>query len=139
MNKSPTHSLKKEQGEGEEHLPLYSPNRDSSESTSPNHSLLPARDASPELIRLFLTHLLTTTRGLELSHADTIASCWKIGKGQELRSYPPAMYLEIFGMEDGWVVYREVRLCVLREEYEAKMEKARGGNLAGSGMFIDQT
>ena len=80
----------------------------------------PSPEASPEQIRNYLSHLLITKRKLPEDYVRPIVANWKLGSGQELRSYSPAMYLRIFGHEDGWIIYREVMLAELREEATAK-------------------
>ena len=64
----------------------------------------------------FLVHLLTNSRDMSTDGARRVAALWTKGTGQELRSFPPAMYFEIFGKEDGWIVYREVHLALHREK-----------------------
>jgi hypothetical protein len=32
-----------------------------------------------------------------------------------MRQYGPAMYLEMFGREYGWILYREVRMSIRNE------------------------
>jgi len=80
----------------------------------------PSPEASPEQIRTYLFHLLTTKRKLPEDYVRPVVANWKLGSGQELRSYSPAMYLRIFGHEDGWIIYREVMLAKLREDAQAK-------------------
>ena len=80
----------------------------------------PSPEASPEQIRTYLFHLLITKRKLPEDYVRPIVANWKLGSGQELRSYSPAMYLRIFGHEDGWIIYREVMLAKLHEDAQAK-------------------
>lgn len=82
--------------------------------TLPN--LLPHAKASPMEVSDFLTYLLTDARHMSTEGARRVAALWTKGTGQELRSYSPAMYFEIFGKEDGWIVYREAHLALHREE-----------------------
>jgi hypothetical protein len=92
-------------------LPTY----EQFQTTDPDAATLetpPETTATPDQIRDFLVHLLTSKRKLALDHARRIASKWTIGNGKELRNYPSSMYLDIFGREDGWVVYKEVKLCI---------------------------
>jgi len=98
-------------------LPTY----EQFDSTDPATSDSPPEStATADQIRDFVVHLLTTKRGLALDHARRIASKWTIGNGKELRSWPPSMYLDIFGREDGWVVYKEVKLCIAHDEQSKK-------------------
>jgi len=80
----------------------------------------PSPDASPEEIRTYLTYLLTTKRKIPEDYVRPVVANWKLGSGQELRSYSPAMYLRIFGHEDGWIIYREVMLAKMHEDARAK-------------------
>lgn len=84
------------------------------------HVSTPAPEASPEQIRAYLSHLLMTKRKLPEDYVRPVVARWQLGSGQELRSYSPAMYLRIFGHEDGWIIYREVMLAKLREDADAK-------------------
>lgn len=71
----------------------------------PTHPIpTPPPNASPEQIRTYLSHLLTTKRRLPEEYVLPVVANWKLGSGQELRSYSPAMYLRIFGHEDGWII-----------------------------------
>lgn len=88
---------------------------------------LPEPTATADQIRDFLVYLLASKRGLALDHARRIASKWTIGNGKELRSYPPSMYLDIFGREDGWIVYKEVKPCIIRAEQSKTSNLSRVG------------
>ena len=77
--------------------------------------MLPHAKASPMEVSDFLAYVLTDTRDMSTDGARRVAALWTKGTGQELRSYSPAMYFEIFGEEDGWIVYREVHLSLHRE------------------------
>jgi hypothetical protein len=91
-----------------EQAPLYAP---------PPQPTLPGPEAHPADIREFLTNALSASRGLSVDDASAIASKWRLGTGRELRSYPPKMYLEIFGPEDGWCVYKEVKTRLLKQTH----------------------
>jgi len=99
-------------GTSDENLPLY----DEFEYSPTNEDALPSSRATPDQVRSFLTQLLINKRDLPLDHVRRAVARWRIGTGLELRSYSPAMYLDIFGREDGWVIYREVRLLILEKE-----------------------
>lgn len=87
----------------------------------PTHPIpTPPPNASPEQIRTYLSHLLTTKRRLPEEYVLPVVANWKLGSGQELRSYSPAMYLRIFGHEDGWIIYREAKLAMIYEDVRAK-------------------
>lgn len=85
-------------------LPTYEQSTDVEES--------PEATATPEEVREFLRRLLIAKRNLTAEHAERVAAKWTTGTGQELRGYPPLMYFEVFGREDGWAVYKEAQLCM---------------------------
>lgn len=95
----------------DEHLPLYG----EFECFAANDDGLPGVHATPDEVRRYLMHLLTSKRDLPLDHVRRVVTRWRIGSGLELRSYSPAMYLDIFGREDGWVIYTEVRLAIMEQ------------------------
>jgi hypothetical protein len=78
-------------------------------------STVPGLTAKPTEIREYLTRLLTDKHGLQEDEANRVVAGWKIGSGQELRQYGAAMYLDIFGRKHGWILFREVKMCVRRE------------------------
>lgn len=117
-------------------LPLYDMSRD--ESTLPLYAAgsssaarerpaLPDKKATPQEIRDFLTELLVATRGLPVPEAQAIASAWRLGSGQELLGYPPQMYRQLFGNENGWVVCKEARLLITETEWKKGMGKRGTG------------
>jgi hypothetical protein len=124
MTSSPLASPSKTSLAEEPLLPTYEQFQSTDTATA---ETLPDTSATADQIRDFLVHLLTSKRGLALDHARRIASKWTIGNGKELRSYPPSMYLDIFGREDGWVVYKEVKICIIQSEQSKKAELSRIG------------
>lgn len=99
----------------EESLPLYS-------EVAPD--TVPEPDATPDAVREFFKTLLVTKRQESPENAEAVANLWTRGSGQELKSYPPAMYLKIFGNEDGWFLYRETQLMRRRKKHEeSKVDK----------------
>lgn len=76
----------------------------------------PSVNATPDEVRDFMARLLINRRGLPQEHVRRAVAKWTVGSGHELRSYSPSMYLDLFGREDGWIVYREVKLCMYREQ-----------------------
>lgn len=96
----------------EERLPLYE------ESHHPSLGELqqPQPRATPDEVRDFLVRLLVSNRGLPVDHARRVAAKWTKGTGRELASYPPLMYCDIFGFEDGWIVYKEAKLFIANEK-----------------------
>lgn len=103
--KSPKSSL------DEEHLPLYEEFQEDAASAD----TLPEAKATPGEVREFIANLLVTERNLSVDYARRAAAKWTVGSGRELRSYTPSMYLDIFGREDGWIIYREVHLIILHD------------------------
>lgn len=124
MTSSPLASPSKTSLAEEPLLPTYEQFQSTDAATA---ETLPEKTATADQIRDFLVHLLTSKRGLALDHARRVASKWTIGNGKELRSYPPSMYLDIFGREDGWVVYKEVKICILQAGQSKKTELSRVG------------
>jgi hypothetical protein len=111
---SPTQGASLEEG-----LPLYQGFQHLEEA----EEVPPTKKASPDEVRQFLARLLTSQRGLPEDHIRRAVAKWTVGSGQELRSYSPAMYLDIFGLEDGWIIYSEVKLCIYKEkDREAKKD-----------------
>lgn len=96
----------------DENLSLY----EEFEYSPTDENALPSAQATPDQVRYFLTQLLVNKRGLPLDYVRRLVARWKIGTGLELRSYSPAMFLDIFGREDGWVIYREITLLLLDKE-----------------------
>jgi hypothetical protein len=88
--------------------------------------MLPDVTAKPDKVRNFISHLLEK-RGVPEEHLQKVVRLWTSGSGQEMRSYDPAMYLDIFGCQDGWVIYREVRLRIHEELCESFIYKHKSG------------
>jgi hypothetical protein len=105
-------SRKNPLSELEEGLPLYT----ELQYTEALPDFLPHAKASPMEVSDFLVHLLASSRDMSNDNARRLAALWTKGTGQELRGFPPAMYFDIFGTEDGWIVYREVHLTLHREK-----------------------
>jgi hypothetical protein len=82
-------------------------------------------------VRHFLVRLLTSQRGIPQDQVRAVVGKWTVGIGQELRIYSAAMYLELFGLEDGWVIYHQVKLYVHREKCR-ESSKARTRCFAGA-------
>jgi hypothetical protein len=101
---------------------------------SPNTLHLPPSSATPTEIQHFLTHLLLTRHNLPQNQADQIASRWTLGSGRELYTYSPAVYINVFGPEEGWVIYKEVQILLWEEERSRKRE-GRWGLRGDYSMF----
>jgi hypothetical protein len=87
---------------------------------------VPDAAAPPSQVREFITHLLQE-REIPQTDIQNITPKWKIGSGREMRGYDPAMYLEIFGAEYGWIIYREVKLRIHEEKCQNFNYKYRWG------------
>jgi hypothetical protein len=92
------------------------PSDDKFQNTEVPNDVLPSVNATPDEVRDFITRLLVNRRGFPQDHVRRAVAKWTVGSGQELRSYSPSMYLDLFGREDGWIIYREVKLCIYREQ-----------------------
>lgn len=77
--------------------------------------VLPANTATPPQVRLFIEDLLISTRDLSSEHARRIADRWTLGTGHELRSYQVGMFRHVFGIEEGWIIFKEVKMMAVRE------------------------
>jgi hypothetical protein len=96
------------------------PFNENSQSTEAPNDVPPAVNATPDEVRDFITRLLINRRGLPQDHVRRAVAKWTVGSGRELRSYTPSMYLDIFGREDGWIIYREVKLCIYCEQNKSR-------------------
>ncbi|RMY11269.1 hypothetical protein D0868_03233 [Hortaea werneckii] len=94
------------QCEEEAHLPLNG----GFEHEQMDQDALPKDHASPNEVRQFISHVLVSKRQLPVDHARRVAARWTVGSGLELRTYSASMYFELFGTEDGWILYREVAM-----------------------------
>lgn len=107
------------QGEDrEETLPLYEEFQHEQQDEESDERKPPPPSASADEVRDFIVHLLMSKRRLPEDYARRVAARWTIGTGQELRKYSPAMFLDIFGREDGWITYKEAHLCIYRDEHQ---------------------
>jgi hypothetical protein len=93
------------------------PSNDNPQNTeAASNDVPPSVNATPDEVRDFITRLLINRRGLPQDHVRRAVAKWTVGSGRELRSYTPSMYLDIFGREDGWIIYREVKLSIYCEQ-----------------------
>jgi hypothetical protein len=113
----------------EKDLPLNS----NSQNTETPNDVPPSVKATPEEVRDFITRLLINRRGLPQDHVRRAVAKWTVGSGRELSSYTPSMYLDIFGREDGWIIYREVKLCIYCEQNKSS---GRFDNCEFSAFFL---
>lgn len=89
-------------------------------------AILPSAAATPQEVRIFISHLLRE-QGIPQSDASGVAAAWKIGRGREMRSYDPSIYFELFGAEHGWILYREIKLRIHQEKCQKLTYKYGGG------------
>jgi hypothetical protein len=102
---------------------MSSINRNEKASSTPNSpqsstkmsQLVPDASAPPSQVREFISHLLQQREIPQAGIQDIVAN-WRIGTGREMRGYDPAMYLDIFGAEYGWMIYKEVKLRINEEK-----------------------
>ncbi|RMY57698.1 hypothetical protein D0863_12533 [Hortaea werneckii] len=125
---SPGPSSFEAQPKDEEHLPVYQ----CSEHADPN--TLPASQASPEDVRQFIISVLVSRRQLPIDYARYVAARWHIGSGLELRTYPASMYSELFGSEDGWIIYKEIKPMIDGESQKKAIDH-HGPHLSMLALF----
>jgi hypothetical protein len=96
----------------EEGLPLYQEFelQDSDTQTE----IVPPSTATPAEVRDYLASLLRKRHSLPEDQVRRVVAHWNLGTGRELRVYTAQMYLDIFGSEYGWTLYRDVRLGLYR-------------------------
>lgn len=118
MGISNDEDLRLSDSDAQETLPLYEEAHKPSPVTS-----LPPPEATPDEVRDWIVQALQA-RGHGIDYARRVAAKWSHGTGQELKSYPLSMRLQIFGPEDAWAVSRELRIIAFREQ-DAKLVKQR--------------
>lgn len=87
--------------------------------------------ASPAEVRNFLTNLLITHRGIPLDHAQHIASHWTLGSGREISTYSATICLQVFGYENGWILYKEIKILQFHDKQQQKKMSKRRTQLYG--------
>lgn len=103
----------------EENLPLY----EEFQVSEPQADALPPPSATSDEVRDYLASLLKNKHKLDDDHVRRVVSRWTIGTGRELRSYTPQMYLSIFGREDGWVLYSDIKLDIYQSQTKTFLAK----------------
>jgi len=78
-------------------LPLY----EELQCSEHHDDVLPRATSTSAEVACFLLHLLVSSEAMPLNQGRRVAARWITGTGQELHSYPPVMYLDIFRAEDG--------------------------------------
>ncbi|GAB7364560.1 hypothetical protein MBLNU230_g5367t1 [Neophaeotheca triangularis] len=97
--------------ETDENQPLYTES-DTLPREPYGSTQIPDNEATPQQVREFITQLLVTKRSLPIDHARRIAARWTIGNGHEMGAWPVKRYAEIFGDEDGRIVYKDVQVIL---------------------------
>lgn len=97
--------------ETDENQPLYTES-DTLPRGPDSSIMIPDNEATPQQVRKFITQLLVTKRSLPIDHARRIAARWTIGNGHEMGAWPVKRYAEIFGDEDGRIVYKDVQVIL---------------------------
>ncbi|KAL4785969.1 hypothetical protein BJX76DRAFT_322681 [Aspergillus varians] len=69
---------------------------------------IPDPSATPEEVRSYLTHILTTKYTTDPEFAKEASASWKIGRGAELHSGNLAYFQQIFGNEVGFCLFQTV-------------------------------
>ena len=92
----------------EENLPLYQ--KFQLQDPRIDTDTVPPSTATPAEVRGYLASLLTKRHDLPENQVQRVVAHWTIGTGRELRVYTAQMFLDIFGGEYGWALYRDVRL-----------------------------
>lgn len=77
---------------------------------------VPAGNATSAEVRDYLTAVLKIKHQLPDDRTQHLVSRWTVGRGYELRSYTAQMYLDIFGRDVGWVLYRDIQLEIYRRQ-----------------------
>jgi hypothetical protein len=96
----------------QETLPLYQEFQ--LQDPESNTDTVPPLTATPDEVRDYLASLLRKRHNLSDDQVRRVVSNWTLGTGRELRVYTAQMYLNIFGSEYGWTLYRDVRLELYR-------------------------
>lgn len=92
----------------EETLPLYQEFQ--VECSDAQNNAIPSSTATPDEVRDYLASLLRKRHDIPDDQVRRVVANWRLGTGRELRIYTAQMYLNIFGSEYGWTLYRDVRL-----------------------------
>jgi hypothetical protein len=96
----------------EETLPLYQEFQLQDPDT--DRDTIPPLTATPAEVRDYLASLLRKRHSLSDDQVRRVVARWTLASGRELRIYTAQMYLDIFGSECGWTLYRDVKLELYR-------------------------
>ncbi|KAK4506365.1 hypothetical protein PRZ48_000095 [Zasmidium cellare] len=76
----------------------------------------PSESANSSEVRSFIVEVLVRQYDIDEEHAKEIAQHWDVGSGRELRQFPARLFVEIFGLQAGWVLYKEVSARAIEEK-----------------------
>lgn len=76
---------------------------------------IPLESANSSEIRRFVVNVLEGQYDIDREHAQKIAQLWTVGSGRELRQFPAGLFIQLFGQQAGWVLYKEVSARVIAE------------------------
>ncbi|KAF2162745.1 hypothetical protein M409DRAFT_58141 [Zasmidium cellare ATCC 36951] len=100
-----------------EHLPY---DRVPEDSPNINHLTdpipAPSESAHSGEVRSFIVNVLVQQYSIDSEQAQELARLWTVGSGREFRQFPARLFVEIFGLQAGWVLYKEVSARVIEEK-----------------------
>jgi transglutaminase-like putative cysteine protease len=108
---------------------------DSANAGTQSNTTIPPPNATSNEVREFLISELTTKHDLPSDQVQSLVRRWTVGRGHELRSYPAAAYLDLFGRDVGWVLYRDIQLEIYRTRRKTFWE-SRGVCAFYVGIFL---
>lgn len=119
--------------ESEETVPLYTEREDGPAigefddiEAGVELTSLPDEKATADEVREFFVRLLLSSRcNFSRDDARRTAAMWQAGSGREVKSYPAAMYLDLFGKEKGWIIYKEKYVLGQRPKPGQMSKKAK--------------
>jgi hypothetical protein len=76
-------------------------------------------------VRNYIAKVLKTSHAFSAESAHHSAAEWKAGSGADLREMKASHYRETFGNRVARILYREVRVQVLEEEYAKRKPLSR--------------
>lgn len=76
----------------------------------------PADSANAAEVRSFIVNVLVKQYSVDKQLAHAIAQLWSVGSGRELQKFPARLFIQIFGEQAGWVLYKEVSIRAIQEK-----------------------
>lgn len=76
----------------------------------------PSDSANAAEVRGFIVNVLVKQYGVDKQLAHEIAQLWTVGSGRELQKFPARLFIDIFGEQAGWVLYKEVSIRAIQEK-----------------------